>query len=89
MVARPVPGSRPRRSAVPSRCSRSARSGPVPMRRSPARVPASTARSRRVPYAVNQVQFWHDFRPEVVEKELAALKKSAELLKQVISEVDI
>ena len=23
-------------------------------------------------YAVNQVQFWHDFRPEVVEKELAA-----------------
>ncbi len=26
-------------------------------------------------YAVNQVQFWHDFRPEVVEKELAAAKK--------------
>jgi len=23
-------------------------------------------------YAVNQVQFWHDFRPKVVEKELAA-----------------
>ena len=23
-------------------------------------------------YAVNQVQFWHDFRPDVVEKELAA-----------------
>jgi len=26
-------------------------------------------------YAVNQVQFWHDFRPEVVEKELAAARK--------------
>ena len=26
-------------------------------------------------YAVNQVQFWHDFRPEVVEKELASAKK--------------
>jgi len=26
-------------------------------------------------YAVNQVQFWHDFRPEVVERELAAAKK--------------
>ena len=26
-------------------------------------------------YAVNQVQFWHDFRPEVVEKELAAAQK--------------
>lgn len=26
-------------------------------------------------YAVNQVQFWHDFRAEVVEKELAAAKK--------------
>ncbi len=26
-------------------------------------------------YAVNQVQFWHDFRPDVVEKELAAAKK--------------
>jgi hypothetical protein len=26
-------------------------------------------------YAVNQVQFWHDFRPGVVEKELAAAKK--------------
>ena len=23
-------------------------------------------------FAVNQVQFWHDFRPDVVEKELAA-----------------
>jgi len=26
-------------------------------------------------YAVNQVQFWHDFRPEVVEKELAAARQ--------------
>ena len=26
-------------------------------------------------YACNQVQFWHDFRPEVVERELAAAKK--------------
>ena len=26
-------------------------------------------------YAVNQVHFWHDFRPEVVEKELAAARK--------------
>jgi hypothetical protein len=26
-------------------------------------------------YAVNQVQFWHDFRPEVVDKELAAASK--------------
>ena len=26
-------------------------------------------------YAVNQVQFWHDFRPEVVNKELAAAVK--------------
>jgi len=26
-------------------------------------------------YAVNQVQFWHDFRPEVVEKELAAASR--------------
>jgi hypothetical protein len=26
-------------------------------------------------YAVNQVQFWHDFRPDVVEKELAAARK--------------
>ena len=26
-------------------------------------------------YAVNQVQFWHDFRPEIVEKELAAARK--------------
>jgi hypothetical protein len=26
-------------------------------------------------YAVNQVQFWHDFRPDVVERELAAAKK--------------
>lgn len=26
-------------------------------------------------YAVNQVQFWHDFRPEVVETELAAARK--------------
>ena len=26
-------------------------------------------------YAVNQVQFWHDFRPEVVEKELAAAQE--------------
>ena len=26
-------------------------------------------------YAVNQVQFWHDFRPEVVEKELAAARE--------------
>ena len=26
-------------------------------------------------YAVNQVQFWHDFRPDVVEKELAAAQK--------------
>ena len=26
-------------------------------------------------YAVNQVQFWHDFRPKVVEKELAAAQK--------------
>ena len=26
-------------------------------------------------YAVNQVHFWHDFRPEVVEKELAAAKE--------------
>ena len=26
-------------------------------------------------YAVNQVQFWHDFRPEVVERELAAAQK--------------
>jgi len=26
-------------------------------------------------YAVNQVQFWHDFRPDVVEEELAAAKK--------------
>ena len=26
-------------------------------------------------YAVNQVQFWHDFRADVVEKELAAAKK--------------
>lgn len=25
-------------------------------------------------YAVNQVQFWHDFRPDVVEKELAAAR---------------
>lgn len=25
-------------------------------------------------YAVNQVQFWHDFRPEAVDKELAAAK---------------
>ncbi len=26
-------------------------------------------------YAVNQVQFWHDFRPDVVDKELAAARK--------------
>ena len=26
-------------------------------------------------YAVNQIQFWHDFRPQVVEKELAAARK--------------
>jgi len=26
-------------------------------------------------YAVNQVQFWHDFRPDVVERELSAAKK--------------
>jgi len=26
-------------------------------------------------YAVNQVQFWHDFRPKVVERELAAARK--------------
>jgi len=26
-------------------------------------------------YAVNQVQFWHDFRPDVVERELAAARK--------------
>ena len=26
-------------------------------------------------YAVNQVQFWHDFRPDVVEKELAAARE--------------
>ena len=26
-------------------------------------------------YAVNQVQFWHDFRPEVVENELAAAQR--------------
>jgi len=26
-------------------------------------------------YAVNQVQFWHDFRPEVIEKELAAARE--------------
>ncbi len=26
-------------------------------------------------YACNQVQFWHDFRPDVVERELAAAKK--------------
>jgi len=26
-------------------------------------------------YAVNQVQFWHDFRPEVVEEELAAARR--------------
>jgi len=26
-------------------------------------------------YAVNQVQFWHDFRPKVVEKELAAAQR--------------
>ncbi len=26
-------------------------------------------------YAVNQVQFWHDFRPDVVDKELAAASK--------------
>jgi len=26
-------------------------------------------------YAVNQVQFWHDFRPDVVEQELAAARK--------------
>ena len=26
-------------------------------------------------YAVNQIQFWHDFRVKVVEKELAAAKK--------------
>ena len=26
-------------------------------------------------YAVNQVQFWHDFRPKVIERELAAAKK--------------
>jgi len=26
-------------------------------------------------YAVNQVQFWHDFRPEVVDRELAAARK--------------
>jgi len=26
-------------------------------------------------YAVNQVQFWHDFRPDVIERELAAAKK--------------
>ncbi|MEK6235343.1 MAG: hypothetical protein N2C14_11600, partial [Planctomycetales bacterium] len=26
-------------------------------------------------YAVNQVQFWHDFRPDAVEKELAAASK--------------
>ncbi len=26
-------------------------------------------------YAVNQVQFWHDFRADVVEKELAAAKR--------------
>ncbi len=25
-------------------------------------------------YAVNQVQFWHDFRPDAVERELAAAK---------------
>lgn len=26
-------------------------------------------------YAVNQVQFWHDYRPEVIDNELAAAKK--------------
>jgi len=26
-------------------------------------------------YAVNQVQFWHDFRPGIIEKEMAAAKK--------------
>ncbi|MDP6524043.1 MAG: DUF1080 domain-containing protein [Kiritimatiellia bacterium] len=26
-------------------------------------------------YAVNQVQFWHDFRPDVIEKEMAAASK--------------
>jgi len=26
-------------------------------------------------YAVNQVQFWHDFRPEIVDKELAAAQR--------------
>ncbi|MDR3232947.1 MAG: hypothetical protein LBT46_04685, partial [Planctomycetaceae bacterium] len=26
-------------------------------------------------YACNQVQFWHDFRAEIVETELAAAKK--------------
>ena len=26
-------------------------------------------------YAVNQVQFWHDFRPEVVNRELAAARR--------------
>ncbi len=26
-------------------------------------------------YAVNQVQFWHDFRPDVVERELAAVRE--------------
>jgi len=26
-------------------------------------------------YAVNQVQFWHDFRPEVVDRELAAARE--------------
>ena len=26
-------------------------------------------------YAVNQVQFWHDFRSDVVERELAAAEK--------------
>ena len=26
-------------------------------------------------YAANQVQFWHDFRPEVIEREMAAAKK--------------
>ena len=26
-------------------------------------------------YAVNQVQMWHDFKPDIIEKELAAAKK--------------
>ena len=26
-------------------------------------------------YVVNQVHFWHDFRPDVVKKELAAARK--------------